>query len=110
MRDDMPEIGPRIRELRVRRGITQAELADAIGASDASVVSKIESGVRGLAANELAAICARLGVTSDHVLFGGASATGVLLRAEASADARRAIARVEDAFADLRYVRALVES
>lgn len=111
MQDDMAEIGQRIRELRGRRGLTQGQVAEAIGAADDSVVSKIEHGTRGLAAAELASLCEYFGVASDEILFGrDHEPAGVLLRATDDVDAARVVEHVEQAFADLRYVRALVES
>jgi len=108
----MIEIGRRIRSLREERGATQAELAVALEMTDESVISKIENGVRGLAAAELAGMCNFLGVRSDAIVFGATTGepAGALLRAESSADAQRVVERMEEAFADLRYVRALVES
>ena len=112
MDDNMAAIGARLRELRDHRGATQAEVAAIIDASDETVVSKIENGKRGLGSYELARLCEFFGVSSDTILFGsnsGASA-GALLRADSGDDAARVVSRVEEAFADLRYVRSLVES
>ena len=58
------EVGPRIAELRQERGVSQRRLADAIGV-DPSAMSRIESGQRGLAVDELVAIADFLGVTTD---------------------------------------------
>lgn len=111
MDNHMQEIGQRIRALRDERGMTQGELAKALGMGDESVVSKIENGVRGLAAAELAEVCVFFGVRSDTLVFGTSEEpVGALLRSEDDADARRVVERVEEAFADLRYVRALIES
>jgi transcriptional regulator with XRE-family HTH domain len=110
--DHMTEIGHRIRSLREQRGATQAELAAALEMTDESIISKVENGLRGLAAAELAGMCDFFGVRSDMIVFGETTdePVGALLRADSSADAQRVVERMEEAFADLRYVRALVES
>jgi transcriptional regulator with XRE-family HTH domain len=109
--NDMAQIGKRIRALRKAQGMTQAELAEDVGFADESVVSKVESGTRGLAVSELAKLCGRFGVRSDDILFGSSDAqpVGVLLRGGGH-ETERVVERVEAAFADLRYVRALIES
>lgn len=109
MQNDMLEIGGRIRALAEERGETQSQLGDALGI-DATAVSKLFAGRRGLAASELATLCEHYGVSSDTVLFGHLEAepVGALLRADLGADASRVIERVEKAFEDYRYLRALV--
>jgi transcriptional regulator with XRE-family HTH domain len=109
MKNDMVEIAARIRALLEERGDTQADLARVLDV-DESAVSKLLSGHRGLAAAELAALCEHYGVRSDTILFGAQDEllVGAVLRADEDADAARVIARVEEAFADYRYVRALV--
>jgi transcriptional regulator with XRE-family HTH domain len=109
MKNDMVEIAARIRALLEERGDTQADLARVLDV-DESAVSKLLSGRRGLAAAELAALCEYYGVRSDTILFGAQDEllVGAVLRADEDADAARVIARVEEAFADYRYVRALV--
>jgi len=110
MKNDMIEIAARIRALLEERGDTQADLARVLDV-DESTVSKLLSGRRGLAAAELAALCEHYGVRSDTILFGAQDKllVGAVLRADEDADAARVIARVEEAFADYRYVRALVK-
>jgi transcriptional regulator with XRE-family HTH domain len=108
MKNDMVEIAARIRALLEERGDAQADLARVLDV-DESAVSKLLSGRRGLAAAELAALCEHYGVRSDTILFGAQEElVGAILRADEDADAARVIARVEEAFADYRYVRALV--
>jgi len=109
MQNDMPEIGARIRALLEDRGETQTQLGQVLGI-DATAVSKLLSGRRGLAVGELAALCEHYGVKSDIILFGAEEVdqVGALLRADLGADAADVIARVEKAFEDYRYVRALV--
>lgn len=111
MRNDMNEIGERIRALLDDRGEAQADLARVLEV-DGSAVSRLLKGERGLAAGELAAMCAHYGVSSDHILFGAADEelVGAVLRAEDGAEASRVVQLVEEAFADYRYVRALVGS
>ena len=55
------EVGIRIESLRAERGISQRRVAEAIGV-DASAMSRIESGQRGLAVGEFVAISEFLGV------------------------------------------------
>ena len=109
MKNDMNEIAGRIRDLLAEREGTQADLARVLDVDD-SAVSRLIKGERGLAAGELAALCAHYGVSSDQILFGRASdaTVGVLLRANDGSDATRVVELVEGAFADYRYVRALV--
>ena len=110
MKNDMKEIGGRIRALLEERADSQADLARLLDV-DGSAVSRLLKGERGLAAGELVAMCAHYGVSSDQILFGVADEelVGAVLRADAGADASRVVQRVEEAFSDYRYVRALVE-
>ena len=108
MKNDMHEIGERILALLEERGDSQADLARVLEL-DSSAVSRLLRGERGLAAGELAAMCAHYGVSSDHILFGATEEmVGAVLRAEDGGDASRVVGLVEEAFADFRYVRALV--
>lgn len=111
MSDNTDSIGARIKALREARGLTQEQLGG-IGGLDVTAVSKIEHGKRGLAATELAQICEHLEIRSDELLFGehARPRAGVLLRADAGADVERAVERAKAAFADYRYVKALIES
>lgn len=112
MNNDMAAIGDRLKRLRIDRDLSQAEVATQVGLPDATVVSKIEAGTRGLAVTELARLCELFGLRSDQILFGTADEVpvGAMLRATEGTDAQRVVARVEEAFADYLYVRALVES
>lgn len=109
MKNDMKEIAERVRTLIESHGETQADLARLLDV-DGSAVSRLLKGERGLAAGELAAICAHYDVSSDDLLFGAENANrvGAVLRADEGADAARVVGLLEAAFADYRYVRALV--
>ncbi len=61
------EVGQRIEALRGERGVSQRRLAEAIGV-DASAMSRIESGQRGLAVGELVVISEFFGVPTDVLL------------------------------------------
>jgi transcriptional regulator with XRE-family HTH domain len=108
---DAQAIGMRLKNLRETHGLTQQQLGIVIDL-DETAISKIEHGKRGLAAAELAQLCEHFEIRSDVVLFGEAKRppAGVLLRADVGADVRKAVKRVEEAFADYRYVKALIES
>ncbi|WP_147106661.1 helix-turn-helix domain-containing protein [Tateyamaria sp. syn59] len=53
-----------LKEMRKQSGLTQIQLADAIGA-DQSDISKIERGERRLDVVELVYVCRALGITTD---------------------------------------------
>lgn len=61
------QVGRRIAELRADRSVSQRRLAEAIGL-DQSALSRIESGERGLAVEELVGIAAFLGVDTSALL------------------------------------------
>lgn len=112
MDNEMALIGERIKRLRTDRELSQADVAAQLQLADDTVVSKIETGARGLAATELAQLCELFGMRSDQILFGTEDEVpvGALLRATDSAEAERVVERIEEAFEDYLYVRALVES
>jgi Zn-dependent peptidase ImmA (M78 family)/transcriptional regulator with XRE-family HTH domain len=62
MRFSQEDLGRRIARARERAGLTQAQLAEAVGLSQ-SAISRIESGERSVDSLELAAIAQRLGVS-----------------------------------------------
>jgi len=74
---DLPEaldaIGGRLREERVRAGISQRELARRLGLS-ASLISQLEGGVSKPSVGTLYAIVTELGVSLDSVIRGDESA------------------------------------
>lgn len=109
MKNDMVDIAARIRELLEQRGDTQADLARVLEI-DESAVSKLLAGRRGLGAGELATLCEHYGVRSDAILFGAEpELVGAVLRADDGADSARLVSRVQEAFDDFRYVRALIQ-
>lgn len=112
MNNDMAVIGKRIKRLRTDRELSQSDVAAQLDLADDTVVSKIEAGTRGLAVTELTQLCVLFGLRSDQILFGTAEETtvGAMLRVTESADAQRVVERVEEAFDDYLYVRALIES
>ena len=61
-----PLIGTRIKALRQARGISQDELARALGFKDRQIVSAIETGVRRVAAEELLLAMEHLAVPLDY--------------------------------------------
>ncbi|MDA1384882.1 MULTISPECIES: helix-turn-helix domain-containing protein [Glycomyces] len=66
--DGWAAIGERVRRIRVATGLTQAELADAIGLDDRSAVSKIERGERRIDGMELVGLGRALKVPLDHFI------------------------------------------
>ena len=70
---DAPEaldgIGPRLREERVRSGLSQRELARRLGLS-ASLISQLESGMSKPSVGTLYSIVTELGVSLDHIIRG----------------------------------------
>lgn len=57
----------RIRELREERGLTQKELAEAIGV-DRTAIAKYESGASGAKSEMLEKLANYFGVTTDYIL------------------------------------------
>lgn len=100
---DTHEIGARVRELRERRHKRQEDLGELLQL-DKSAISRVESGQRGLAVQELARLAPFLGVSVDEILF-GATEDALLLRADGDAtDAAAYATRVID---DFEYLAAL---
>jgi Zn-dependent peptidase ImmA (M78 family)/DNA-binding XRE family transcriptional regulator len=67
MPSEQQELGRRIARARERRGLTQAQLAEAVGLSQ-SAISRIESGLRAVDSLELARIATVLGVSVLELL------------------------------------------
>ena len=66
--EENKNIGQRIKESRQMRGLTQAQLADAIGIS-LSYMTKIENGHNNISVDVLKKICETLEVSSDSLLM-----------------------------------------
>lgn len=63
-------IGKRIKEIRVKRNISQEEFAEKIGVCSGTHVSNIERGASGISVPRLVAICKALDINADYLLFG----------------------------------------
>jgi transcriptional regulator with XRE-family HTH domain len=61
------EIGVRIRSLRLERGLSQVELAKAMG-SHQTAISQIEVGYRGVSLNQVLRICQTLKAPPEQIL------------------------------------------
>jgi transcriptional regulator with XRE-family HTH domain len=68
-----PEVGARLKSLRLKRRWTQPEMAAKLDMS-LSNYSKIEVGARTLGRRGVAAVCVLFGVTSDWLLYGRSDA------------------------------------
>src|SRR4051794_15150234 len=101
----MNDISTRIKALLDARGQRQSDLAEVLGLRE-DTVSKLLKGERGLAAGELDALCEHYGVSSDEILFGAEPRVGVLLRADEGVETSAVVARVDEHFENLRYLRA----
>ena len=97
-------VGSRVRELREARNITQDDLAGVLGLTK-SAVCRIESGERGMAAPELAALAEHFGVSADFLLF-GEQEEALMLRAEG--DAAQALQFARGVARDTEFVQALL--
>lgn len=64
---DYKKLGERIREERLKRNLTQAQLAEAVDISD-TYMGAIERGERSLTLDTLVRLVNRLGVTVDYLL------------------------------------------
>ena len=60
-------MGRRVRELRRRRGLSQAQLADVLGCRQAWI-SKVESGQSRISPSQLRSLSLVLGVSADFLL------------------------------------------
>lgn len=62
--------GEIIRQLRIEKGITQDELAKAVGYQHKSSITKIETGAADISQKKIAQIAKALDVTPDYLFFG----------------------------------------
>ena len=68
--DAKMQIGTRIREIRIKRNITQEVLAEKAGISNPQQMSNIERGYSGVSVERLMDICNILDISADYILFG----------------------------------------
>ena len=66
-------IGERIKEIRLKRNVTQEVLAEKVNLGSAQQVSDIERGLCGLSVAKLMEFCKALDVDADYLLFGTAT-------------------------------------
>lgn len=66
----MSSFGERVRETRIARGMTQQELADAIGMKSRSTINKIELGSRNTKLDTATKIARALNADPDYLVFG----------------------------------------
>lgn len=64
------EIGKRIREMRLKRNMTQEELAEKAGICNPQQMSNIERGLAGISLARFMDICRVLNADADYLLFG----------------------------------------
>ncbi len=74
---DYYEIGQRIRRVRKAKGISQEQLAEAVGIS-VTHMSHIETGNTKLSLEVFAGVARALGAGADELLFGQSAGTGRL--------------------------------
>lgn len=100
-------LGARIRALRERRELTQAEFAEALGL-DQSAVSRIEDGSRPLTARELASASSALAVTISGLLEEEVPGSTVLRAGDcADGDVRDSLRIFRECIDEYRGVEAL---
>lgn len=66
----MDTIGDRIREARIKKGMSQEELALACGYKTRSTITKIEKGTRSFKLETAKKIARALGADPDYLIFG----------------------------------------
>ena len=67
---DNAEIGKRIREIRLKRGMTQEVLSEKAGVCNPQQISNIERGLSGMSIAKFKDICRVLEIDADYILFG----------------------------------------
>lgn len=95
------ETGRRIRQLRIMRGCTQAEFAEAIDIS-INFLSEIENGKKGLSQDTLSKICQQFSISADYLLFGRKTDQLSLMELASALS-------VEELETVLRYINALID-
>lgn len=64
------EIGKRIKEIRLKRCMTQETLSEKAGVCNPQQISNIERGLSGMSIAKFKDICRVLDVDADYILFG----------------------------------------
>ena len=64
------EIGERIKEVRLKRGMTQETLSEKAGVCNPQQISNIERGLSGMSIAKFKDICTALDIDADYILFG----------------------------------------
>ena len=64
------EIGARIKEIRLKRNLTQEDLCEKADISNPQQISNIERGLSGLSVGKLKDVCIALDINADYLLFG----------------------------------------
>jgi transcriptional regulator with XRE-family HTH domain len=103
------EVGTRIAELREAQGVPQRRLAEAIGI-DQSALSRLESGSRGLAVEELVGIAEFLNVETDTLLRSTADAAPLFRNEGGAGEAGEAIGSFDSIIDDFFAFEAAVRS
>lgn len=67
---DNAEIGRRIKEIRLKRHMTQKLLSEKAGICNPQQISNIERGLSGVSVAKLKDLCTALDVDADYILFG----------------------------------------
>jgi transcriptional regulator with XRE-family HTH domain len=93
------EVGARIAELRTERGMSQKVVAEAIGV-DPSAMSRIESGDRGLAIDELVGLADYFAVSTDDLLRSTVDATPLFRIEGGAAEGNQALSEIESIIDD----------
>ena len=67
------EIGARIKEIRLKRNLTQEAMAEKADICNSQQISNIERGLSGISIGKFKEICRVLDVDADYLLFGVSS-------------------------------------
>jgi transcriptional regulator with XRE-family HTH domain len=94
------QIGAAVREARLNRGVTQGELAAALGLTHGSI-ARYETGTRSLSVAQLLRIGQVLGVPAPSLLPGGGGAATALPTASPHGQAIETLVRVLEKHPDL---------
>src|SRR4051794_40514922 len=95
----LDDLGTRIAQLRERRGLDRAALAERAGAAE-SELAAVEAGERGLATSELEAVAEALGVPVDALLHGDEPVAPLFRNEGGDAEASEAVREFESVMDD----------